>query len=615
MIMNYLKLAKNNKWIITILVISTILRFYHINFQSLWMDEIYSMNVANPNESISKLISEVNLREGFPYFYFIILKILFSVFGYTATVARAVSAIAGILSVFAIYKLGKELLSKQAGLFAASFMALNEYNLYLSQDARPYSLYILFVIISFYSLVKLLKDNTLKNGIVYGVSAGLILSINFFGVINILSQSIIILYFLVITPKQYRLSHFKNYLVSGSIALLMFVPNYAILQKLLGLTSAWIPKPTPDSFSLFFKEILGDSEMTLFIFLPIFYYFLFTLFSQEEAKKNENIKDNKMIFSSIISFVWIFTVILFLMIKSYGEQSYMLIRYFSSITPVFFLIIGFGLYLIKNKLIKSMLFFSILIFTLVNLFFVKNYYNSINKAQFREAASFVMKNNKNGDPVFTSQKYWFDYYFIDYKIKTQEKELEALFQEMALDSTKIKPFWFVDAFGKTFTVSETTQNFINSNFYIENNYDGFQAWTRHFILLKDVPKVLDISKFKNLQQYNGDKFMLNVESFENVNNIVKTTGWAYFDMQDSQKSELDIVFIKEGKATRLMTQKVTRPDVTTYFKCDFDASNSGFSSTIDISNFEKGKYQLAIYLLNKETKKEGLYLTDKFFEK
>ncbi|WP_395044760.1 glycosyltransferase family 39 protein [Flavobacterium sp.] len=579
------------------------------------MDEIYSMNVANPNESISKLISEVNLREGFPYFYFIILKILFSVFGYTATVARAVSAIAGILSVFAIYKLGKELLSKQAGLFAASFMALNEYNLYLSQDARPYSLYILFVIISFYSLVKLLKDNTLKNGIVYGVSAGLILSINFFGVINILSQSIIILYFLVITPKQYRLSHFKNYLVSGSIALLMFVPNYAILQKLLGLTSAWIPKPTPDSFSLFFKEILGDSEMTLFIFLPIFYYFLFTLFSQEEAKKNENIKDNKMIFSSIISFVWIFTVILFLMIKSYGEQSYMLIRYFSSITPVFFLIIGFGLYLIKNKLIKSMLFFSILIFTLVNLFFVKNYYNSINKAQFREAASFVMKNNKNGDPVFTSQKYWFDYYFIDYKIKTQEKELEALFQEMALDSTKIKPFWFVDAFGKTFTVSETTQNFINSNFYIENNYDGFQAWTRHFILLKDVPKVLDISKFKNLQQYNGDKFMLNVESFENVNNIVKTTGWAYFDMQDSQKSELDIVFIKEGKATRLMTQKVTRPDVTTYFKCDFDASNSGFSSTIDISNFEKGKYQLAIYLLNKETKKEGLYLTDKFFEK
>lgn len=613
--MNYLKLAKNNKWIITILVISTILRFYHINFQSLWMDEIYSMNVANPNESISKLISEVNLREGFPYFYFIILKILFSVFGYTATVARAVSAIAGILSVFAIYKLGKELLSKQAGLFAASFMALNEYNLYLSQDARPYSLYILFVIISFYSLVKLLKDNTLKNGIVYGVSAGLILSINFFGVINILSQSIIILYFLVITPKQYRLSHFKNYLVSGSIALLMFVPNYAILQKLLGLTSAWIPKPTPDSFSLFFKEILGDSEMTLFIFLPIFYYFLFTLFSQEEAKKNENIKDNKMIFSSIISFVWIFTVILFLMIKSYGEQSYMLIRYFSSITPVFFLIIGFGLYLIKNKLIKSMLFFSILIFTLVNLFFVKNYYNSINKAQFREAASFVMKNNKNGDPVFTSQKYWFDYYFIDYKIKTQEKELEALFQEMALDSTKIKPFWFVDAFGKTFTVSETTQNFINSNFYIENNYDGFQAWTRHFILLKDVPKVLDISKFKNLQQYNGDKFMLNVESFENVNNIVKTTGWAYFDMQDSQKSELDIVFIKEGKATRLMTQKVTRPDVTTYFKCDFDASNSGFSSTIDISNFEKGKYQLAIYLLNKETKKEGLYLTDKFFEK
>lgn len=607
-------LFKQNKWLLLILALATFLRFYNLDFQSLWMDEIYSMNVASPNQSFSNLIAEVNLREGFPYIYFIILKVLFSFFGYTAIVARTVSAIAGILSVLAIYKLGKELLSKEAGLFSATLIAVNEYNIYLSQDARPYSLYVLFVVLSFYALVLFIKTNTLKNGIIYGISAGLILNINFFGIINILSQAIIILFFLLITNKKDKIKHFKNYVISGCIALLMFIPNYAILQKLLGLSSAWIPKPTPDSFTLFFKEILGGSEISLFIFIPIFYYFLFKVFSQENFKKTDEIKNNKLIFSSIILFIWIFTVILFLMIKSYGKQSYMLIRYFSSITPVFFLILGVGLNLIKNNLIKILLIFTIIIFTIVNIFYVKQYYKIPNKAKFREASNYVMLNNKKNEQIFTSQKYWFDFYFKDYKNQIQEKELDALFLEMLADSSKIKSFWYVDAFGKTFTPNENSQNFINSNFYIDNNYDGFQAWARHFILLKDFPRELDISKYKNLQQYNGDQFMFNIETYENVNNIIKTSGWAYFEKQESVKTKVDIVLIKDDKAIRLMTQKINRPDVTTYFKCDFDASNSGFSSTIDISNLEKGTYKLAVFLSNLDTKKEGLILTDKIIE-
>ena len=134
------------------------------------------------------------------------------------------------------------------------------------------------------------------------------------------------------------------------------------------------------------------------------------------------------------------------------------------------------------------------------------------------------------------------------------------------------------------------------------------------MLLKDVSKTIDISKFKSLNQNNGDAFLFSIEFFEFANNIISSSGWAYFDKQSSEKSIIDLVLIKDGIALRLLTQKVTRQDVTSYFKLNFDASNSGFSSNFDTTKLKKGKYQLGIYLINKNTNKEGLKITDKFIE-
>ena len=55
-------------------------------------------------------------------------------------------------------------------------------------------------------------------------------------------------------------------------------------------------------------------------------------------------------------------------------------------------------------------------------------------------------------------------------------------------------------------------------------------------------------------------------------------------------------------------------DVTTYFKSEFDLSNSGFNGTVDIATLEAGKYELGLYLTNKDSKKEGLVLTGKYVE-
>lgn len=614
--MNILKILKENYSIISILVIATILRLYHINFQSLWMDEIYTMNVANPNNTLGTLLSEVNLREGFPYIYFITMKILFSVFGHTAIVARLFSVIFGVLGVYFTYKLGEKLIDKKTGLYSALLVALSEYCIYASQDARPYTFYFFGILISYLGLIKFLKNSNIKNAVLYGLSAGLILNISLFAFISLLAQSIVILFFAFKINKESRITFIKNSVIAGVIALVMFLPNILILIKVMGIKADWIAISN-DSMTLIFKEFLGNSEMTLIFFSSLFIYYLINLFKTEDQIQLEEIIKNKLLFSFILFFTWVSVFIGVIFFKSYTSTPLFISRYFISVLPVFFLIFGISLGLILNKTIRYSILIMLATFMFLNLTIVNKYYKTPNKAQFREASSFVMNNNIKNEPVFTSLKYWFSYYLSNNNQKfdlIEKPSLEAVINEMMLDPSKIKPFWYVDAHGRTFTLTEATQNFVNLNFYIENNYDGFDSWGKHFILLKDVPKVIDISKYKELKQYNGDNFSFNIEVFENSNNIVKASGWAYFSNQDAINTEADLVFIKDGIAKRLISQKVNRPDVTSYFKSSFDLSNSGFSSSISTLDFAKGNYVLAVYLIDKQTKKEGLVLTDKIVE-
>ncbi|MBC7641040.1 MAG: glycosyltransferase family 39 protein [Flavobacterium sp.] len=616
--MKVIKLLKENCLLVLILISATILRLYHLDYQSAWMDEIYTLNVSNPENSFSTLINEVNTREGFPYLYFILIKLLLSVFGYSALVARSFSAIMGVLTIFIIYKFGKLLYTKNVGLIAAILITFSEYCIYVSQDARPYTFYLFGVISSFYGLVLFIKNPTQKNAIIYGLLAGLLSNINFFAFVNLFSQAIIIIYYLYLTSKNNRFAFVKNAVISGIIAIIMFSPNIEKLIKTLKFKSSWIPAPTNESLKFIFNDFLGNSEVTLFIITPLFIYYLINLFKEKQTITLEETQNSPQIFGFTIIFPWVVLYILVVFLKSYTDTSVMISRYFTSILPVFFLILAISIDSISNKIIKFSILTTLIVFMWTNTDIVKKYYDVPSKSQFREVSNFVIKNNKKDEIVYTSLKYWFDFYLNNNNVKfnvIEELNIETVINKMIADPSTIKPFWYVDAHGRPFALSEKAQKFVNENLYIENNFDGFDSWGKHYILLKDVPHTIDISKYQDLKPYNGDSFQYNIETFENLNNNLKIIGWAYFDQQIAIKSVVEILLIKDGKANRLLTQKVNRPDVTSYFKSDFDLSNSGFNSNINTINLGKGTYKIAIYLRNTETKKEGLIVTDKILQK
>lgn len=605
---------KENKVLTIILLIATFLRFYKINFQSLWMDEIYTMNVTNPENSFGTVITEVNNREGFPYLYFLLLKVLHTVFGYSPIVTRGLSALLGILSVLAINKLGEKIYNKKTGLFAAAILAFSEYSIFISQDARPYTFYLFFIIISYIGLIEFIKNPTRKNAIKYGIYVGLLLNFNFFGFINVFAQVVSLV--LIFSKANFAdlIKTFKKLIISGVIALVLFIPNVFKLNTLMSFKSSWIPAPTNETLSVILKEFLGNSEITLFLFTAIFIYFIFIIFNDNENNLTKvNHTNNELSFIILLTWVSVFLIVVYL--KSYLDTSLYISRYFTSIIPAIFLIFGISLSNIKSNIVKYLFLMLICIFMFMNLIIARGHYRGPNKTQFREASEFIIENNKKNEPVFTGLKYWFDYYLRNKFSVVEKPNLETIINEMKTNPTEIKAFWYADAHGRPYQLSDEALQFVNNNFYIESSFDGFDAWAKHFILIKDAKRNIDLSVFSNLQTYNGAPFAYNIELFETNDNLIKVNGWAYFDKQDTKDSRIDIVLLKDNQPITMITQKINRPDVTSYFKSDFDLSNSGFSATINTNDLKPGEYKIAIYVENKTHNKVGFNISDKTYKK
>lgn len=248
--MKIIEWFKVNKWIIIILIIAGFLRIYKLDFQSIWLDEILSMNNSNPKLTLKQLYDSVMFWEFIPHLYFYILRLFFEVFGFTTFIARVPSVIFGIAGVYAIYLLGKELINKKTGLIAAAFICVNIYHISYSQEARPYAMLFLFSVLAFYRLVILIKKPNYKNAIYYGLFAGLIINSHFFGFITVFSQVLILLFFLIKTKKDERKTFFIFSILSGIIFLLLVWLTKDALLRVSEITSFWLQKPGPDALDL-----------------------------------------------------------------------------------------------------------------------------------------------------------------------------------------------------------------------------------------------------------------------------------------------------------------------------------------------------------------------------
>ncbi len=159
------------RWLVLGLIgVAFALRLYHLDFQSLWRDEVDAVLFAS-RDWPTMLAMFSRAGENGPL-YFVLLRPWLTLLGDTEFAVRFSSVMCGVLAVPLIYALGRRLLSAcrvggtaerplepTAPLFAALLVACSPYLVWYSQEAKMYALLVCLTAASVWLLWSALCDN------------------------------------------------------------------------------------------------------------------------------------------------------------------------------------------------------------------------------------------------------------------------------------------------------------------------------------------------------------------------------------------------------------------------------------------------------------------------
>jgi uncharacterized membrane protein len=173
--------------LVLIIAIGTGLRFWNLDGKALWLDEVigaifsFGRNLEdvplnqffdfaaldavfrlNPDATCADIAQSVATDSVHPPLYFCLahrwLSVWSPVTGNWVWVLRSLPAVIGIACIPAIYALNRALISPLAGLTGAMLMAVSPFAVYLSQEARHYTLPMLISLLTLLALAQILKS-------------------------------------------------------------------------------------------------------------------------------------------------------------------------------------------------------------------------------------------------------------------------------------------------------------------------------------------------------------------------------------------------------------------------------------------------------------------------
>ncbi len=153
-----------------IVLLGMAVRLLRLDDLSLWLDEIYVVDyIRRPWTTV---LGFEGAYDNHPPLYFGIVKAVSLLTG-EAQAARLVSAVAGSATIVAVFFLTRRLVGTYAGLLASTILALAPLHIWYSREGRMYAPAALFVVLSWYALIRFLPERDRRWGVVYGAMLAL----------------------------------------------------------------------------------------------------------------------------------------------------------------------------------------------------------------------------------------------------------------------------------------------------------------------------------------------------------------------------------------------------------------------------------------------------------
>jgi uncharacterized membrane protein len=387
-------------YLVAIVVLGAFFRLYHLNEQSIWYDEAFSIRFAELT------LSQIwFLQENSPPLYYVILHWWVQLFGISEYSVRLPSALFGILSIFMMYKLGMLIFDRAVGRLSSLLVALSLFHISYSQEARTYSLSVLLALLSMYFFLKLLKRGDRKDSIGYVLFTILLMYSHIYGLFIVIAQNI---YFAIrfSQSKAKEGYHYRSWVLAQAVLVALFAPWLGIFLNRIHEVqhSFWISRPGIGTIYTTLKTYSSESKLLVFVFTalsaisPIFVdkchgklepRYLLMSYKSYRWKIG-------LLSADKVSFLllWLITPIVVPFIISLFSQPIFSPRYTIVASAAFFILAARGIGNVRNRYFTSIIVIIISIFSFMQL---RAYYTEINKEQWRDVARFVDAACHKGD--------------------------------------------------------------------------------------------------------------------------------------------------------------------------------------------------------------------------
>jgi 4-amino-4-deoxy-L-arabinose transferase-like glycosyltransferase len=190
------------------------LRFFHLASQSLWVDEMMTLRVAEFGGPLKARDVFSNIQ-GPIHTYLINLLARASM---TEFVLRLPSVVAGVALIPAVYLLGKALAGRRAGFIAASLATVSPFAIWYSQEVRNYSFLMFFSAVSSLLAWRILTGQR-RRWVAYVLASAAAIYSNLSAVFLIAGQ-----YLFGLPALSHRKRLLVRWLVAGVAILALFAP-------------------------------------------------------------------------------------------------------------------------------------------------------------------------------------------------------------------------------------------------------------------------------------------------------------------------------------------------------------------------------------------------------
>ncbi|MDI6719437.1 MAG: glycosyltransferase family 39 protein [Methanomicrobiales archaeon] len=377
-------------------LIGAFLRFYHLDYNSLWLDEAATLNFARQSPAeIWQIAAGGEFNP--PLFYWI--EHLMLIFGDSEFVLRFVPALFGVLTIPLTYSLGKELADKSTGLIAAILLTFSPMHIFYSQDARAYTISVFFVILAALFYIKAMELEDYRLWMLFGIAAAVSFWLHFY---TILAIAAILMHALLVSAKQIQ-ERIRYLAVSLATILLLTLPIILVAIPLFAKRTASSPTFGYQGWLVIqqtFSQFSGFNNAIAVAFMLLFILGLTFWFSSDKKKA---------------AFILIFICVPLAMSILMSYRMPFIPRHLLYLLPLFLIGVAYFSYLFMRFLShKTPVYLLILCLVAVNLPYLQGYYTTYQKEDWRGFSDQLAAMTGDGDIVITVPDYIhlpLDYYY------------------------------------------------------------------------------------------------------------------------------------------------------------------------------------------------------------